>query len=508
MQKYTDVVLDRHGNAVSGATVTLQSTGGANQPAYASDALGTDINPMTTDADGRFTFYTKDGTYNLVVSGTGINTQTVTISIKDPRGAENSGKGLGITADGTTDDYAALLAFVTALQAAGAGTEGSLPAGTICIGTPLSITGTPVRLRGAAMGIDAYGSITASAGTTIKYIGSASALPVIKFAGVGGSFGLKNLRIDANSLCDIGLLVDYCNYGVIDNVEVKGAVKYGVKLDSSDGATACAWNRFNGLAIDITASGALAGLWLTGSATSNVCHNVFEGLRINHGGTSGRGIDLGNCDNNLFLHSYVAKTAGSGVGVNVIPTELAGFPNDNLFLLLEATNGWSQPGTTTASNLVLGYNQSAAAVTNNTKVLIFDENGVFNRVLGGTTGSSADPRTALQVGLGTSPNVAQALVGFQGTSANFYDASIHHFRDGSQADKVTFSGNVVGVTSGGSYQVNSVQVLAGRITGYAAMTGSPDKGTAYATGSITLAQLAGRVAQLQADLTTHGIIGA
>lgn len=58
------------------------------------------------------------------------------------------------------------------------------------------------------------------------------------------------------------------------------------------------------------------------------------------------------------------------------------------------------------------------------------------------------------------------------------------------------------------YTVAATQVVGPRVTGYTAMTGSPDKATAYATGTVTLAQLAGRVAQLQADLTTHGLIGA
>ena len=58
-----------------------------------------------------------------------------------------------------------------------------------------------------------------------------------------------------------------------------------------------------------------------------------------------------------------------------------------------------------------------------------------------------------------------------------------------------------------AYNVGSTQVVAARITGYTAMTGTPDKATAFATSSVTLAQLAGRVMQLQADFTTHGLIG-
>lgn len=56
--------------------------------------------------------------------------------------------------------------------------------------------------------------------------------------------------------------------------------------------------------------------------------------------------------------------------------------------------------------------------------------------------------------------------------------------------------------------LNDVQVVGERNTGWTAMTGSGDESTAYAVGSVTLAQLAGRVKALQDALTTHGLIGA
>jgi hypothetical protein len=62
--------------------------------------------------------------------------------------------------------------------------------------------------------------------------------------------------------------------------------------------------------------------------------------------------------------------------------------------------------------------------------------------------------------------------------------------------------------SAATYKVNGVQVLTSRQTGFVAMTGTPDKGSTFATSSVTLAQLAGRVMSLQAALTSHGIIGA
>lgn len=64
------------------------------------------------------------------------------------------------------------------------------------------------------------------------------------------------------------------------------------------------------------------------------------------------------------------------------------------------------------------------------------------------------------------------------------------------------------VQQDGKIKINGTLVLGNRDTGWTAMTGTPDKSTAYATGTVTLAQLAGRVASLQAALTAHGIIGA
>lgn len=51
------------------------------------------------------------------------------------------------------------------------------------------------------------------------------------------------------------------------------------------------------------------------------------------------------------------------------------------------------------------------------------------------------------------------------------------------------------------------QVVQSRETGYVAFTGTTNKGTSYATGTVTLIQLAERVAAIQASLTTHGLIG-
>lgn len=57
-------------------------------------------------------------------------------------------------------------------------------------------------------------------------------------------------------------------------------------------------------------------------------------------------------------------------------------------------------------------------------------------------------------------------------------------------------------------RLQGIQVVGVRDTGYAPFTGTINKGTTYATSTITLVQLAERVGQLQATMVTHGLIGA
>jgi hypothetical protein len=59
----------------------------------------------------------------------------------------------------------------------------------------------------------------------------------------------------------------------------------------------------------------------------------------------------------------------------------------------------------------------------------------------------------------------------------------------------------------GAYYVGANKVVGARDTGWTAMTGTPNEAATYDVASVTLPQLAGRVAAIQAALTTHGLIG-
>jgi hypothetical protein len=60
----------------------------------------------------------------------------------------------------------------------------------------------------------------------------------------------------------------------------------------------------------------------------------------------------------------------------------------------------------------------------------------------------------------------------------------------------------------GGLQVGSVQVVGQRQTGYTPMTGAMDNHSTFDVSTVTLSQLASRVAALQYHLTVHGLIGA
>lgn len=69
------------------------------------------------------------------------------------------------------------------------------------------------------------------------------------------------------------------------------------------------------------------------------------------------------------------------------------------------------------------------------------------------------------------------------------------------------TGGLYIATPSGKVIIDGTQVLQKRDTGWAAMTGTSNKATAYDTATVTLAQLAARVKALQDILAAHGLIG-
>lgn len=79
MQKYQNNVQGTSGVAVPNASVLVQNfPSGTTATIYSDNGVTTTANPLTTDATGMFSFYAADGHYQLVVSGPGITTRTIT----------------------------------------------------------------------------------------------------------------------------------------------------------------------------------------------------------------------------------------------------------------------------------------------------------------------------------------------------------------------------------------------------------------------------------------------
>jgi len=85
MQRYSDIVVDKFGNSVEGAEVSVLDALGALAALF-SDNVGTVfVNPTKTDANGTFSFYAVNGRYTIRVSGTGLTTrEDPDIILQDP----------------------------------------------------------------------------------------------------------------------------------------------------------------------------------------------------------------------------------------------------------------------------------------------------------------------------------------------------------------------------------------------------------------------------------------
>ena len=90
MQKYVNSVASNVGAPVAGASVqvNVQSTG-APATIYSDNGVTVTPNPLTTDTNGAFSFYAADGRYQFVITGTNIQTQTISdILLVDPLPAD------------------------------------------------------------------------------------------------------------------------------------------------------------------------------------------------------------------------------------------------------------------------------------------------------------------------------------------------------------------------------------------------------------------------------------
>src|SRR5581483_1090303 len=84
MRHYVDTVQNSLGVALQGVSVRVNVAGGGLATIYSDDGITTTANPLTTDVNGSYGFYVADGRYDLVFSGTGLVSRTISdIEIAD-----------------------------------------------------------------------------------------------------------------------------------------------------------------------------------------------------------------------------------------------------------------------------------------------------------------------------------------------------------------------------------------------------------------------------------------
>jgi hypothetical protein len=77
MQRYFDVVQNRQGTAVVGATVTVYDANGSLATLYSSNSgTAPSSNPVYTNSDGEYAFYAANGTYTIQIAATGYAGET------------------------------------------------------------------------------------------------------------------------------------------------------------------------------------------------------------------------------------------------------------------------------------------------------------------------------------------------------------------------------------------------------------------------------------------------
>lgn len=336
-------------------------------------SMGNNLFRVKTDSLSSLAAPTGSSLIGFTQSGVGAVPRTVQSKLRD----EVSVKDFGATGDGTTDDTAAIQAAITAQTNGG---NVFFPPGVYRITNTLAVQKPGIRLIGSGRddnhsftpsypNFDNTGTTTsllwkgASGGTMISVEPSST-----EAAGIGGNsvvgMNLISSEFPHTSAAAIGVSVKAAYSGEYDifclEFSTAGLFLGARNLDSSIYETSTRFNRVKFIgARNFSTSG--AGLKLDGvNLSGNAYNNIFEVVSINH--LNGNGVDLGSCDNNIFLQTRITRAAGgSGAGLIMRSSVNADGPaRANIFLLLSPGAGGALSDASLAypayENKILFYN--------------------------------------------------------------------------------------------------------------------------------------------------------
>jgi hypothetical protein len=231
---------------------------------------------------------------------------------------------------------------------------------------------------------------------------------------------------------------------------------------------------------------------------------IQSGLNTSNGALTGAGFELEYNAGTAYVTAY--NRTGSAWLPMIIRGSSLTLNSSNTTVFSTTTTGTASTFSSLAatSGSITNFTFTTSANTNQTIGTNIPNFKVTGSTKQWATGALATQyfnyfsvNTVSFVGASTATNVyglyvEAATAGTNATITNNYAAG--------------FSGNV-NILSGNLYN-SGTQVVSTRNTGWAAFTNTTNKATSYDTATVTLQQLAERVAAMQVALTTHGLIGA
>ena len=252
----------------------------------------------------------------------------------------------------------------------------------------------------------------------------------------------------------------------------------------------------------------LGGVKFAGTSTSPINAIRWYGGFVGEDGSHGIELDTYNASNHKIdgLFAEIAGTSACGVDMSTAAT------NVGRGISVTANNGWVDLiGCAVVGNSYDGINISASRYM----IVACDVrlNGAANAA-GHKTGIRCVAGEGMVVGCVSKGHPAFGVFTDVDT-VSVVGNDVRENTVGGYASIGAITNSVVVGNMGstvnninGPLSRDGVQLIAQRDTGWTAMTGTANESTAYATGSVTLVQLAERVKALQDALTAHGLIGA